>query len=302
MDDGVDIHLKSWKDEERAPKAVLQLVHGMAEHIERYSHFAKFLVEKGFIVYGNDHRGHGLTGERMGTLGFFADENGFDRVVNDLYSINRVIQTENPGIPIFLLGHSLGSFLVRRYIQCYSETIQGVILSGTRGNPGWAGKIGKLIAKIEIRTKGAKTPSPLLSLLSFGSFNKGIDKPRTEFDWLTRNDIIVDDYIQDPLCGFICSSGFFLDLFSGLEKIHDSESIKKIRKNLPILIFSGEKDPVGDNLSGVKKVVSQYKQNGLLNLETCFFENARHEMLNEINREEVYDLVLHWLIKQIQAR
>lgn len=300
VEEQVDIYVKKWFNPHQKPIAILQLAHGMAEHIERYEDFAHFLVEHGIHVVGNDHRGHGKTGEKAGALGFFAEADGFDKVVDDLYFINQSIHREYPDIPVFLMGHSMGSFLVRRYIQKYSDSIKGIILSGTAGSPGIAGKLGKRLAKWEIRRRGAKAPSPVLDKLSFGSFNKGISNHKTSFDWLTRDSKKVENYINDPLCGFVCSSGFFVDLFTGLEKIHDNRLIQTIPKHLPILIFSGKEDPVGGNGKGVLKVIQQYKQNGLTNIHSILFKEGRHEMLNEINQEEVYQEVYHWLRMQLE--
>ncbi|MBS4202442.1 lysophospholipase [Bacillus sp. FJAT-49732] len=297
MDDGVEIYVKRWNETDAQPIAIIQLAHGMAEHIDRYNEFAEHLVENGIFVYGNDHRGHGHTGEKAGFVGFFAEENGFDRVVEDLYIINQSIHHEYPKIPIFLMGHSMGSFLVRRFIQKYSSSVHGVVLSGTAGSPGLAGKLGKLMAKWEGRIKSPTTPSPFLDRLSFGSFNKRIQNPKTPFDWLSRNHNEVEKYINDPHCGFVCSSGFFYDLFEGLEKIHDPNLNQYISKNMPMLFFSGDQDPVGGNK--VLKVIQQYKDIGLLNIDSTFFEDGRHEMLNEINKDEVYRLVQQWIIKQL---
>ncbi len=298
MHDQVEIYVKKWVLKNVHPKAILQLSHGMAEHIERYNEFAQYLVHKGVFVYGNDHRGHGKTGEKSGLYGFFAKEDGFEYVVDDLYSVNQWIQKEYPDVPIYLMGHSMGSFLARRYIQKYSHSIKGVIISGTAGSPGIAGEIGKQIAKWEIRIKGAKTPSPLLDRLSFGSFNKGIVNSKTKFDWLTRDQEQVAKYMNDPFCGFLSSAGYFYDLFTGLEKIHHNELIQYIPKQLPMFIFSGDKDPVGRMGKGVQKVIQQYEQNGLGNIEYKFFQNGRHEMLNETNKNEVYHVIYRWLMKQ----
>ncbi|MEK3889121.1 alpha/beta hydrolase [Bacillus sp. FSL K6-3431] len=300
MNDQVEIHVKKWVSKDVHPQAILQLSHGMAEHIERYDEFAQYLVQKGVFVFGNDHRGHGKTAEKAGLYGFFAEEDGFEFVVNDLYHVNQWIQKEFPDIPIYLMGHSMGSFLARRYIQKYSASIKGVIISGTAGSPGVAGKLGKQIAKREIRKKGAKTPSPLLDRLSFGSFNKGMANSRTKFDWLTSDHHEVEKYINDPLCGFLCSAGYFYDLFTGLEKIHNNELIQHIPNQLPMFIFSGDKDPVGGMGKGVQKVIKQYEQNGLQNIESKFFHNGRHEMLNETNKEDVYQEVYQWLKKRLK--
>jgi alpha-beta hydrolase superfamily lysophospholipase len=302
MDDHVEIYIKKWGLVDITPRAILQLAHGMAEHIERYDEFARFLIQNGIVVVGNDHRGHGHTGERAGNFGYFADENGFERVVDDLYEINQRITKEYPNVPIFLMGHSMGSFLSRRYIQKYANTIKGVILSGTGGSSGLAGKVGKLIAKREMRKNGPKMPSPLLNRLSFGQFNKGIDSPKSEFDWLTRESVEVEKYINDPFCGFVCSSSFFYDLLTGLEKIHEENAIQWIPKDLPMFIFSGENDPVGGKTKAVLKVIDQYKRNGIRNIESLFFKEGRHEMLNESNKQDVYEAVYKWITKQLGGK
>ncbi|MBS4174939.1 alpha/beta hydrolase [Bacillus sp. FJAT-49736] len=300
MNDNIEVFLKSWKQENLPPYAILQLSHGMAEHIERYDEFARFLVSKGIFVYGNDHRGHGHTGEKAGLHGYFSDGDGFERVVDDLYEINQVIQHDYPKVPIFLFGHSMGSFLARRYIQKYGDSIKGVIISGTGGSAGLLGKIGKMLAQREMRKNGPTTPSPLMNRLTFGNYNKSISNPNTEFDWLSSDSSAVDKYINDPFCGFVCSSGFFHDLISGIEKIHQNSTIQSIPKNLPIFIFSGEKDPVGGNTKGVRKVIEQYERNGLRNIDSVFFKNGRHEMLNEVNKLDVFVAIQNWLFQQLE--
>ncbi|MGV3467409.1 MAG: alpha/beta hydrolase [Heyndrickxia sp.] len=299
MDDETEIYVKKWEVENAVPYAILQISHGMAEHIERYDEFAKFLVTKGIFVYGNDHRGHGHTGERAGLHGYFSDEDGFERVVDDLFEINKVIRKEHPDIPVFLFGHSMGSFLARRFIQKYAESIKGVIISGTSGNAGLLGRIGKSIAKREIRKNGAKTPSPLMNRLTFGNYNRSIDLPKTEFDWLTKDPDEVEKYMSDPYCGFVCSAGFFFDLITGMERIHQNRHIQGIPKALPMFIFSGEEDPVGGRTKGVRKVIAQYERNGLQNIDSVFFKEGRHEMLNEVNKHDVFNAVYSWMLKQL---
>lgn len=266
MDDQTEVYVKKWEAENTKPRAILQISHGMAEHIERYDEFAGFFVFNGITVYGNDHRGHGHTGERVGLHGYFSDEDGFERVVDDLYEINKVIQKEYPDTPIFLLGHSMGSFLARRYIQKYADSIKGVIISGTGSSAGLLGKIGKGIAKREMRKNGPKEPSPLMNRLTFGNYNRSIEQPKTEFDWLSNDPHEVEKYIKDPFCGFVCSAGFFFDLLTGMERIHQDHLIQLIPKDLPMFIFSGEDDPVGGRTKGVRKVIEQYERNGIRNI------------------------------------
>ncbi|WAA13429.1 alpha/beta hydrolase [Fervidibacillus halotolerans] len=299
VDDGVEIFIKSWESTQK-PKAIIQIAHGMAEHIERYHEFAKFFVTKGFLVVGNDHRGHGKTGEKEGRLGYLADEEGFERAVDDLRAVNLMIKEEFPKARIFLMGHSMGSFFVRRYIQKYANSIHGAIISGTGGNPRIGGKIGKWIAKREIKKRGRMAESPTIQRLIFGSYNKKFKDDSSPFAWLTRDTEIVKTYMNDPFCGFTCTSGFFYDLFTGLETIHQDENIRKIPNDFPMFIFSGEQDPVGGNTKGVKKVIRQYEKNGLTNIQSMFFPKGRHEMLNELNKEDVYEHIFHWIENQIK--
>lgn len=297
MDDQVEVFVHQWSAVEN-PVAVLQLAHGMAEHSLRYAAFADACNDKGIIVIANDHRGHGRTGEKAGLMGYFAEQDGFDRVVDDLYWINGWIKKQFPDLPVFLMGHSMGSFLTRRYLQEYGESIQGAIIMGSGGDPGVAASFGKLIARWQMRKNPTK-PSKLLDQLSFGSFNKGITNPKTKFDWLSRDPQAVDKYMQDPYCGMVCSSGFFYDLFTGLGHIHDPALIDKIPKDLPLLVVSGEADPVGKHGKGIREFVAQYEQAGIKNIKTILYPGARHELLNEKNRDEVTTDICHWLQEQI---
>lgn len=294
--DGVEIFACKWVEEGiEKPKAVVQIAHGMAEHIKRYDSFARELVSHNFMVYGNDHRGHGMTGSKTNSIGYFADEQGFERVVNDMEILTSIIEKEYPGVPIFLFGHSMGSFLSRRYIQLYGDRLAGVVLSGTGGDPGIIGKIGKMIAAREMKKKGAKVHSSLMNKLTFGSYNKVFRPTRTEFDWLTRNEQEVDNYINDPLCGGVFTAGFYYDLLDGLVMVNKTENIMATPADLPIFLISGSKDPVGGNTKGVLKTFQAYKAEGMQNVTYKFYEDARHELLNETNKDEVQADVIHWI-------
>lgn len=296
--DGMQIYIKHWFNENEHPKAIVQLSHGMAEHIERYAPFARFLLSKGIFVYGNDHRGHGHTGNNTHSMGFFAEENGFDRVVEDLYQINQAIHESYPDVPVIMLGHSMGSFLARRYIQLYGHSIVGLVISGTGGNPGFMGKIGKLVAKLEITKNGKRAPSHLMDKLSFGSFNKKFKNIQTDFDWLSSDREQVKKYIDDPFCGQVSSAGFFYDLLTGLEIIHQEEYVRDIPKSLPLFFISGTLDPVGKNTKGVMQVIDQYKKHGMEKVEWQYYQDGRHEILNEVNRKEVYEDVYKWIVEK----
>lgn len=296
-DDQAELFVRQWAKVPR-PSAVLQLAHGMAEHSARYARFAHDSNEQGVIVFASDHRGHGHTGERAGLMGYFGPEDGFERVVNDLYVVNHWIQGKYPDLPIFLMGHSMGSFLARRYMQKFGRTIRGAILMGSAGNPGPAAKVGKLIARLQMRKDPTK-PSAILDRLTMGGYNRSIKNTRTKFDWLTQDQAEVDKYLADPFCGIVCSSGFFYDLFTGLEQIHDPSLIENIPPDLPILVVSGEADPVGNNGKGIRQFVSQYEQCGLRAIKTILYPGARHELLNETNRDEVTGDIFTWLQEQI---
>ncbi|HBG10086.1 MAG: lysophospholipase [Limnochordia bacterium] len=297
VDDGSEIFVRKW-NEVQQPQGMVQIAHGMAEHSGRYHEFAKFLNAQGFLVAASDHRGHGKTGEKAGIRGYFAPENGFDRVVDDLHFLSQQLKAEHPELPLFLFGHSMGSFLTRRYLQRYCGTAAGAILMGSGGDPGFAAKLGKLVARWQMR-RDPTQPSPLLDTLSFGSFNKGIKAPRTKFDWLTRDPREVQKYMDDPFCGMVCSSGFFFDLLTGLQLIHDPQEIERIPKNIPLLVLSGEADPVGKYGRGVRQFVGQLKNHNINDIELKLYPEARHELLNELNKTEVMQDVAVWLRSQV---
>ncbi|MRH42049.1 alpha/beta fold hydrolase [Aquibacillus halophilus] len=294
------IYMQKWTNHSISPKAIIQIAHGMAEHIKRYQEFSDFLIDNKIFVYGNDHRGHGKTGENKGMMGYFAEEQGFEKAVDDLYQITKQIKQEFPNVPVILFGHSMGSFLARRYIQKYN-VLDGVILSGTGYNPSIVTTFGKKIAKREVRKKGNSTPSLLLNRLAFGAFNKKFPNTETKFDWLSRDKEQVKLYIDDPHSGFVPSASFFYDLFDGLQMIIDDQLIEQISKDLPILFISGDKDPVGNQTTGVKKVIAQYSKHGIDNMESIFYKDGRHEMLNETNREEVFQDILNWINQTIET-
>ena len=298
--DGVTIFCKKWEvDGQMSPKGIVQIAHGMAEHIERYDLFAKSLIHEGYIVYGNDHRGHGRTGENSNLIGFFAEENGFERVVEDMLQLTKLIKEDYPNLPIFLFGHSMGSFLSRRYIQTHGGQLGGVILSGTGGDPGLIGKVGLGIAKLEMKRKGKKTKSPFMNKLTFGSYNKAFTPSRTEFDWLSRDKNEVNKYINDPLCGGVFTAGFFYDLVSGVAKVNKQSANQNIPKVLPMYLLAGDKDPVGNYSKGVIQAANMYKKLGIKDVTIKLYEDSRHEILNELNKEEVFQDIIKWLDKYI---
>lgn len=295
MQDGAEIFVRKWFGVEK-PKGVLFIAHGMAEHSKRYDAFARFCNDLDLLVIANDHRGHGRTGEKAQLMGYFAPQDGFERAVDDLYEIILSVKAELPRLPVFIMGHSMGSFLVRRYVQRYGDTVQAAIFMGSAGKPGPELQIAKLIARLQM-IKSPTKPSKLLDKMSFGGYNKAFKNTKTAFDWLSRDEAEVQKYIEDPQCGFVCSSGFFYDLFYGLEIIHKSAEIDKMPKELPLLVINGGSDPVGG--SGVKTFVEQLKKHGVERVTSILYPGARHEILNETNRTEVMEDVGAWLLKHV---
>lgn len=272
------------------------ILHGMGEHGGRYDAFATMLCEQGYFVTMHDHRGHGKTAELNGKLGYFADENGFERVVEDVYDVIQNVRYDYKKVPIFIFGHSMGSFIARRFIQVYGEIVDGCILCGT-GATTTMHKVGNMLAKTMAKTKGKDVRGDLLNELSLGSFNKQFKNTKTAFDWLTSDEEEVQKYIDDPYCGFIPTNQFFADLTDGLIMINRKEENARIPKNLPILLISGSSDPVGNNGKGVYKVANQLKNAGAQNVIVYLFEEMRHEILNERNKQQVFDVVSRWLKK-----
>ncbi|KAB2452363.1 alpha/beta hydrolase [Bacillus sp. CH126_4D] len=295
--DGSEIYLRKWLPE-RDPRGIIQIAHGMTEHAGVYTDFIAALLEAGYGVYAHDHKGHGKTVKREEDYGHFEPNVGWNEAVSDVIFVSETIRKEQT-CPLFLLGHSMGSFLSRRAVQLKGELYDGFLISGTGGNPGLLGSIGHKVATIEMKLRGTKTKSPMLNFLSFGNFNSHFKPNRTKFDWLSSDNNQVDKYIQDPLCGFICTTSFYRELFSGVLEVNKLEEFKKTPKNLPIHIFSGDRDPVGDMGKGVKEVYENYKKCGVKDVTLRLYENGRHEMFHEVNRDEVFQDLILWLDKHI---
>ncbi len=297
--DNVVLNVYKWIPQ-GAPKAALQIAHGMTETVLRYDEFAKFLNEQGFIVYGHDHRGHGLTAPSKEDLGFLGEENGFEWLVNDVYELTELIKKENPNIPVILFGHSMGSFVSQRYLELHGDEIDGIILSGTDGEPNKAIPFGVVLSAAEMKLLGKKHTSKVIDKLLFGYFNNQFKPTRTAYDWLCSVDEEVDKYIANEHCGFVCSSSFFNELFKGLRRIHRPENFNQIPKDLPIYIIAGEKDPVGRSGKGIRNLYDKLKEHGVKDVEYKLYANKRHEILNEDNKHEVMQDVDNWINQKIK--
>lgn len=276
-------------------KAIVQISHGMNEHIIRYDEFAKFLSQKGYLVYGNDHLGHGRSLLEGEGLGYISDGDGFMDMVDEMESLTDIIRTEHKGLKLFIFAHSMGSFLAQRYIEIYGDKIDGLILSGTNGEPPAVLNMGISLSNLIMKVKGRREKSKLIDSLSFGSYNKRFSPKRTEFDWLSRDEKEVDKYIEDPLCGNLFPVSFFHDLYIGMKSIHKQENLGNIPKDLPIYIFAGSDDPVGGYGKGIIDLNNIYKRLGIQDVGYKLYEGGRHEILNEVNRLEVMIDILNWL-------
>lgn len=292
--DGVDINLVFWKGD-FTPKAIIQISHGMAEHIKRYDEFAKFLISNGYFVYGHDHRGHGETANSISKLGYFADKFGWNLVVEDLYEINCLIKERHPNVDVVIFGHSMGSFIARSYMYKYPDQTKRFIISGTGDGENLSIIAAKILAKNIARVKGKKHRSKILDFISNRNFNKQISDAKGEFEWLSTDMYEVKKYRDDPYCGTLFTCGFYYDFFKGVEHLSMAPNIRKVNKEVDLFIISGERDPVGDNGNGVLKVVRSYKKNGINKISYKLYRNMRHEILNEIDRDMVYKDIIDYL-------
>lgn len=284
---GKELNTVLWECPE--PKAVLQIAHGMAEHIMRYDGFARWMNEKGVVVAGNDHLGHGQTAENNGELGFFAEKNGWEYIVEDVERVRKKLSEMYPGLPYFIFGHSMGSFVVRTYItKDWAKDISGAIISGTGNVPAAAVSAGSAIGSVISLFCGKRHRSNTVNGLAFGSYNKAFVPARTDFDWLTKDEAVVDEYIADEKCGYVFTCRAYKDLFHGLKFIGKGKNIAKVRKDLPVLFISGDKDPVGDSGRGVAQVFDKFRKAGIKDVSMKLYEGDRHEILNELDKETVY--------------
>lgn len=280
---GPKLDARLWKPDGQ-PRAVVQFVHGMAEHIDRYDQAARALNAAGIAVVGHTHLGHGPRAVRRG---HFADKQGWQHLIDDVHRLRGIAQAQYPGVPYFLLGHSMGSFVVRCYLQEHAQGLHGAMLSGTGHYDKPLVTAALMAANLVCLFGGRKKPSPLMDRLAFASSNKPFAPNRTNFDWLSRVDAEVDKYIADEHCGFLFTGSGYRDLFRGLRRLTDLEALRRIPADLPMLLFSGDRDPIGGMGLGVEKVAGELRGAGVKHVEVRLYPDGRHEMFNEVNRQEV---------------
>lgn len=276
------------------PKIIIHISHGMAEHGMRYERFALACNEFGFSVIVNDHRGHGKTSRINGKRGFFTATNGWDRATDDLVETHKIIRSEHPGVKTILLGHSMGAILAASAALKLERQLDGLVLSALAHHPGALLPIGKGLSKTLSALFGAEKESPLMDKLTFGDFNKSFKPNRTDFDWLSRDESEVDKYIADKDCGERFTNRFFYDLLSGLSLVHQEAHALPI--DMPYLFMAGGADPVVGFEKNFLKTAEHFAK-GKKNFTRIIYENARHEVLNEVNRQEVYEDIINWTLE-----
>ncbi len=296
---GKMLHCIRWEPEDGNVKAVVQIVHGMVEYVDRYDEFASYLAENGYGVIGHDHLGHGKTAASEDELGYFSDENGARHVIGDLYRLTCRARRLWPGVPLFILGHSMGSYFTRRYLTRYSRKVEGAVIMGTGFQGRLTAGFGKLLSGLICRVKGRRYRSPLLYRLTLGGNNRRIKALRTENDWLSKNEASVDAYNQDPFCTFVFTAGAYRDFFIILSDLAKKKDFERMNRSLPVLFVSGEEDPVGNYGKGVRTCFRQFRDLGFSDVSMKLYPGDRHEILNELDRAVVFDDIHAWLDQHI---
>ncbi len=280
---------------EREAVGIMQIVHGLGEHIGRYDAFASFLADSGYITAAYDQLGHGRSAASAQSFGCLSDTDGWDKATKDIRIFHDALAAKYPGKPFFIFGHSMGSFLVRTYIIRFRDGLDGVVLSGTGQQKPLLISGEKLITGLEARRRGPRYKSERLNKLAFGSYNDKITDVRTSFDWISRDESVVDRFVSDPLCSFVPSTGLMRDMMVGLDFISKAKNVARMKKSLPILFVSGDCDPVGENGRGVIRAYKSFLKAGMTDVTMKLYHGARHEVLNETNKAEVYQDILSWL-------
>lgn len=296
--DGINkLHAVEWKPSIEKPKYILQIVHGMSEYALCYNEFATFLANKGILVVAEDHLGHGKSVTIDGITGYFCKQDPATVLVRDVHRLKKLTQEKYKGIPYYILGHSMGSFILRNYICCYGTGIEGAIIMGTGKQPKAMVSTGLNLTKILTLLQGEKHKSKIINTIAFGNFNSKVVNPRTQSDWLTTNEKSVDAYVADPMRGFTFTLNGYSTIFTLMKRLYEQTYLEKMPKELPILMTSGEMDPVGDYGKTVKVVYEDFKELGMKDITIKLYPIYRHEILNEVENEKVYEDIFEWMIK-----
>ena len=288
------IHAVEWAPETEV-RGILQIAHGMVEFIDRYDRFASFMASNGFYVVGNDHLGHGKSVTDENNLGFFAEKGGNACVIGDMQQLREMTRKKYPDVPYFILGHSMGSFLTRQYIEMHGEGLKGAVIMGTGFQPMATLNMGIGLTGFLAKIKGSHHRSKLVNGMALGAYNKSFEPARTKNDWLTRDEAVVDAYEANPLNQFMFTVNGYNNLFRGLKYAQSKENLEKIPKDLPILVISGQNDPVGEFGKGPTAVAQIYRNTGIGDVTLKLFPEDRHEILNELDKEAVDAFLLDWI-------
>ena len=283
-----------------AVRGVVQIAHGIAEHVERYADFMSFLAENGFAVAADDHLGHGASIEREEDKGFFAEKDGWWRVVDDLKTVHDTMKEKYPDVPYVFFGHSMGSFLCRTYLIRFPDDCDAAIISGTGQQSPLLVNSGLLISRLLVKKYGPRGDGKILNDIAFGSYNDRIKFRYTDFDWLSRDEKNVQKYIDDPLCGFVAKCSLYRDMMEGIKFISSRDNAAKMNKTIPVYFMSGAADPVGDYGKGVDKAYRMFCDVGMKDVTERLYPEGRHEMLNEINYLDVYRDIMTWLNEKVK--
>lgn len=293
------IHAVKWVPDVEKPVCILQIVHGMSEYIDRYDAFANYLADRGILVVGDDHLGHGKSVRPGETYGYFCKEDASTVLVRDEHRLKKMIQEQYAGVPYIIFGHSMGSFITRNYLFRYAAGIDGAIIAGTGMQPKPVLIIGVGLAVLHRMIFGGTHTAKFINMISFGAYNKRIKSPKTPFDWLSVNEDNVRRYIDDPMCGFVFTANGFETLFKLIYNLHDTEKLKKMPSNLPVFFVAGAEDPVGNYGKGVEQVCRSFREAGMENVQIKLYPNDRHELLNEADKEDVYGDIYRWILQRI---
>lgn len=294
-DKGTKIHAVRWEPEEGEIKGILQISHGMIEYVERYEAFAEFMTKQGFMVVGNDHLGHGKSVASPEFWGYFAPKCGSDIVVEDLNQLRTMIQEEYPGVPYFMLGHSMGSFLLRKYLSKYGAGLHGAVIMGTGTQPDIVVQSAKAVCRFQALFRGWNYRSKLVENMAFSGYNKRFLDENLENAWLTKDKDIVNTYNKEPRCTFKFTLNGYYNLFDTIHYINQPENIQRIPKNLPLFLIAGEEDPVGNYGGGVKSAYETYEKAGIEDITWKLYPTDRHEILNELDKEKIYEDIYGWI-------
>ncbi|HIT91065.1 MAG TPA: alpha/beta fold hydrolase [Candidatus Merdenecus merdavium] len=298
QDGKTKIHGVRWIPEDHI-KGILQISHGMVEYIQRYEGFAIFLAQQGILVTGNDHLGHGYSVTTKEDFGYFHEFEGNRILIRDIHQLRKITQDKYPNVPYFMLGHSMGSFLLRQYLCMYGKGLSGAMIMGTGQQPKIAVQCGIFLSIILSKIKGERYRSKFLRAITFDVFNKSVKGNRTSCDWISTDEAVVDAYLADEMCQFTFTLNAYYHMFTGMLYLYDKKHLEKMPKDLPIFFLSGSEDPVGGFQKGVLKAISSFVSVGMEQVQYNFYKGDRHEILNEKDRDTVYQDIYQWLSREI---